>query len=171
MIDVVDRVPSQPGRYKMTLPDGSTQYVTLERADEPTVAGTPINKALFESIKEDLNKLNSNFAWKLLNSVNNGSVDISSVFGSANEYNVIIGIAPTGSANYKYVSNVILAEHLNQTLTYLNGWYYDDKYKATVATCINPTNKTIGIDSSWTTMYDNSTSKVSYNYLVAVYYR
>lgn len=60
MNEVVDRVPSQPGRYKMTMPDGSTQYVTLERADEPTVVGTPLNKALFDSIQDDLDELNSN---------------------------------------------------------------------------------------------------------------
>lgn len=59
MNEVVDRVPSQPGRYKMTMPDGSTQYVTLERADEPTVVGTPLNKALFDSIQDDLDELNS----------------------------------------------------------------------------------------------------------------
>lgn len=54
MIKVVDRVPTQAGRYKMTLPDGSTQYVTMERADVPSVAGTPLNKALFDSIQTDL---------------------------------------------------------------------------------------------------------------------
>jgi hypothetical protein len=43
----------------MTLPDGSTQYVTLERADEPTVVGTALNKALFDSIQADFDSLNS----------------------------------------------------------------------------------------------------------------
>lgn len=40
-----DRIPTYPGRVKMTLPDGSVQYVTLERADQPTQVGTPLNKA------------------------------------------------------------------------------------------------------------------------------
>lgn len=39
-----DRIPTYPGRVKMTLPDGSVQYVTLERADEPVQEGTPLNK-------------------------------------------------------------------------------------------------------------------------------
>ena len=74
MNEVVDRVPSQPGRYKMTMPDGSTQYVTLERADEPTVVGTPLNKALFDSIRDDLDELNS----KTITALN--SVGITSAF-------------------------------------------------------------------------------------------
>ena len=54
MINVVDRVSTYPGRVKLTRADGSVEYVTWERADEPTVPGTPINKALFESIKADI---------------------------------------------------------------------------------------------------------------------
>lgn len=47
---MIDRVPTLPGRTKMTKADGSTEYVTIERADEPTQAGTPLNKAtLFDS--------------------------------------------------------------------------------------------------------------------------
>ncbi len=40
-----DRVPTQPNRVKITHTDGTTEYVTWERADEPTQEGTPINKA------------------------------------------------------------------------------------------------------------------------------
>lgn len=54
MIQVVDRVPTYPNRIKITREDGSTELVTWERADEPTVEGTPINKALFDSIAADL---------------------------------------------------------------------------------------------------------------------
>lgn len=50
---MIDRVPTLPGRTKMTKADGSTEYVTIERADEPTQAGTPLNKAtLFDSNAE-----------------------------------------------------------------------------------------------------------------------
>ena len=55
MIDVKDRVSTYPGRVKLTRTNGTSEYVTLERADSPTQAGTPINKALFDSIKDDLN--------------------------------------------------------------------------------------------------------------------
>lgn len=54
MIDVKDRVSTYPGRVKLTKTNGSTEYVTLERADAPTQEGTPINKALFDSIKTDI---------------------------------------------------------------------------------------------------------------------
>ena len=54
MITVNDRVSTYPGRMKLTRADGSVEYVTLERADAPTQEGTPLNKALFDSIKADL---------------------------------------------------------------------------------------------------------------------
>lgn len=54
MINVVDRVPTYPNRIKVTKADGTSEYVTWERADEPTVEGTPLNKALFDSILEDI---------------------------------------------------------------------------------------------------------------------
>lgn len=53
MIQVVDRVPTYPNRVKITKSNGTSEYVTLERADEPTIEGTPINKALFDSIAAD----------------------------------------------------------------------------------------------------------------------
>jgi hypothetical protein len=54
MIEVKDRVSTYPGRVKLTKANGSSEYVTLERADAPTQEGTPINKVLFDSIKDDL---------------------------------------------------------------------------------------------------------------------
>nr|DAW07865.1 MAG TPA: hypothetical protein [Caudoviricetes sp.] len=45
-----DRVPQNPGRMKITHADGTSEYVTLERADNPTQIGTPLNKnTLFDS--------------------------------------------------------------------------------------------------------------------------
>ena len=38
-----DRQPKYPNRYKITNANGESQFVTLERADEPTVEGTPLN--------------------------------------------------------------------------------------------------------------------------------
>lgn len=42
---MTDRVPTKPGRVKLTKEDGTVEYAVLERADEPTQEGTPINKA------------------------------------------------------------------------------------------------------------------------------
>ena len=41
----LDRVPTQPGRVKVTHSGGTEEYVTVERADAPTEAGTAINRA------------------------------------------------------------------------------------------------------------------------------
>ena len=54
MIQVVDRVPTYPNRIKLIKSNGTSEYVTWERADEPVVEGTPINKALFDSIAQDV---------------------------------------------------------------------------------------------------------------------
>lgn len=54
MIVVKDRVSTYPGRMKLTRANGTVEYVTLERADAPTQEGTPINKALFDSIEADI---------------------------------------------------------------------------------------------------------------------
>ena len=50
MIEVIDRIPLYPGRVKLIPVAGQANTYDLVRADEPLVAGTPINRALFESI-------------------------------------------------------------------------------------------------------------------------
>ncbi len=44
MINFVDREPTQPGRRKITHEDGTSEYVTISMADNPDVAGTPLNR-------------------------------------------------------------------------------------------------------------------------------
>ena len=44
-----DRVPTYPNRYKVTKTNGTSEFVTLERADEPTVVGTALNANTFNS--------------------------------------------------------------------------------------------------------------------------
>lgn len=49
-----DRQPTKPNRIKITFDDGTIKYGYMERADEPTVEGTPLNKAnLFNSNNSD----------------------------------------------------------------------------------------------------------------------
>lgn len=49
-----NRVPTKPGRIKLTDDSGNVTYYYMERADEPTVEGTPLNKAtLFDSVNEN----------------------------------------------------------------------------------------------------------------------
>lgn len=46
----LDRVPTYPGRVKMTPVTGQANTYDMVRADSPTVEGTPIDKAAFDSI-------------------------------------------------------------------------------------------------------------------------
>ena len=45
---VVDRIPTYPGRVKLTPVSGQTDVYDLTRADQPIEEGTPINKVLFD---------------------------------------------------------------------------------------------------------------------------
>lgn len=49
-VNFKDRVPLHPGRFKLTPVIGETNTYDLERADEPTEPGTPLDKATFNSI-------------------------------------------------------------------------------------------------------------------------
>lgn len=52
---MLDRQPTKPNRIKLTDDNGNIKYYTMERADEPTTEGTPLNKAtLFSSTNEEL---------------------------------------------------------------------------------------------------------------------
>lgn len=47
---MIDRQPTKPGRIKLTDDSGNAKYYYMERADEPTIEGTPLSKAtLFDS--------------------------------------------------------------------------------------------------------------------------
>lgn len=48
--DFFDRVPTHPGRYKLTPVEGQPDLFDFERADAPKIEGTPMNKAAFDSI-------------------------------------------------------------------------------------------------------------------------
>ena len=41
---MIDRIPTKPGRIKLTDEQGNVTYYTMERADEPLEMGTPLNK-------------------------------------------------------------------------------------------------------------------------------
>lgn len=47
-VEVKDRIPTYPGRVKLTPVSGQTDTYTLERADMPIDPGTPMNKLLFD---------------------------------------------------------------------------------------------------------------------------
>lgn len=49
-VEFKDRVPSQPGKIRLIPVEGQRDIFIMERADEPIVEGTPLNKATFNSI-------------------------------------------------------------------------------------------------------------------------
>ena len=51
MKDFLDRQPTKAGRRKITYEDGTSEYVTVEMADEPTVEGTPLNREAFMALQ------------------------------------------------------------------------------------------------------------------------
>ena len=52
-INWVDRVATHPGRVQLTPVQGQTNIYDMERADEPTVAGTPINAANLNAMQKN----------------------------------------------------------------------------------------------------------------------
>lgn len=53
--DFKDRVPSKPGRVKITPENGgASYYAVIERADEPAVAGSPLSAANLNAAQETL---------------------------------------------------------------------------------------------------------------------
>lgn len=49
-----DRVPTYPNRYKVTKGDGTSEHITLERADEPIVVGTALNANTFNTLISEI---------------------------------------------------------------------------------------------------------------------
>ena len=61
MIDVKDRVPTYPGRVILTPVAGKANTFDMVRADEPIEPGTPINKALFDSMISEIEAMRTQF--------------------------------------------------------------------------------------------------------------
>jgi len=84
MIEVVDRIPTYPGRVKLVPVAGQENTYDMVRADAPVEAGTPINKALFDSITaviEATAHAVDNKLFELARRVTVGSLAVGSAFG------------------------------------------------------------------------------------------
>ena len=53
-MEFIDRVSAYPNRYLLTDENGNAYYVVLERADEPTKVGTPLNAETFNNMMASL---------------------------------------------------------------------------------------------------------------------
>jgi hypothetical protein len=84
MIEVIDRIPTHPGRVKLTPVEGQENTFDMVRADEPIEVGTPINKALFDSYAEMISAVAQNVdnrVFELSQRVKVGSLTDGSLFG------------------------------------------------------------------------------------------
>ena len=130
-VDFKDRLPKYPGRVKMTPVPGQMDTFTMERMDEPTEKGTPLDKATFESFlksrltgryyqptvkKETINSRNNvtanpipNSGWirQSLTSATNGEYTITASGSFATDY--ALERATDGNQNTEWQSN----EYLN----------------------------------------------------------
>lgn len=83
-MEFFDRVPTYPGRVKLTPVPGQANTYDMVRADEPRVEGTPVNKALFDSFGQDIEALTQRVDDKLFEAsqrVRAGDLIDGSIFG------------------------------------------------------------------------------------------
>lgn len=110
MIEVVDRIPTYPGRVKLIPVPGQENTYDMVRADEPIVEGTPINKALFDNITaviEATVHAVDNKLFELSKRVTVGSLAVGSVFGLY-ENGVLMPYIKISAAYKKYTSAFVL---------------------------------------------------------------
>ena len=83
MIDVIDRVPTYPGRVRLIPVAGQANTYDMVRADDPLVEGTPLNKALFDGIDAEiaaLQRLVADTMFEMSQRVPIGTLSAGSVF-------------------------------------------------------------------------------------------
>lgn len=66
-----DRISAYPNRYTMTDENGNASHVILERADEPTIPGTPLNAETFNEMQESIERNVSDMVDDHLNDTDN----------------------------------------------------------------------------------------------------
>ena len=75
MYNFTDRQPTLPNRRKITPEGGTPYYATVEMADEPTVAGTPVTRAGLMAIQGMENSTTVfNSDGSITETFNNGTV-------------------------------------------------------------------------------------------------
>lgn len=87
MVNFIDRESMRPGRYRVTTEAGESYYVNLERADEPTVVGTPLNAEVFNKLQNDLKNDATTAVSTLQSNIKNGSVVAAKATNATNATN------------------------------------------------------------------------------------
>lgn len=115
-IEFVDRVPTRPGRVKITPENGgSAYYATVERADAPTQEGTPLSAA-------NLNAAQDPYLWRTETRASSYKMVYLSPTGSdTNDGRLATPMLTIKAAIRKYAKS---AKYLNIELT--DGTYTED---------------------------------------------
>lgn len=82
-MEFFDRVPKYPGRVRLNPVPGQANTYDMTRADEPIVAGTPLDKKLFDSFNQDVAALKQHVAdsmFEMSQRVSVGSLEPGGVF-------------------------------------------------------------------------------------------
>lgn len=124
-----DRVPTYPGRVILVPVPGQANTYDMVRADEPLVEGTPINKALFDSIMSKIEAVNLNVA----NIINDhaqksfiGLLAIGTEFGIF-ENGVLVPFIKVSGDYGGTGRNAVMRKHIYK-LDYLNNSSEGNKY-------------------------------------------
>ena len=170
MIEVIDRIPTYPGRVKLVPVDGQENTYDMVRADSPIVEGTPINKALFDSylntVTAALNVLD-NKIFELTQRVELGKLNDGTIFGLY-ENGVLV---PYIKLMYiSFDQNRALALRLDcvkmdtmQDETDANGYqnckidkWLENEFVSTLDAATQSVLKTVGVPSSSAAQYENN---------------
>lgn len=103
-----DRVSNYPGRWKLTPVTGTTDTYDFERADDPTVEGTKLNKATFlpdavaSAIEAATGGSNINLPADALNAIATALSSIGLTKNCKISYGSWSGTGYTGGRNYQF---------------------------------------------------------------------
>lgn len=115
MIDFIDRESMRPGRYKVTTDAGESYFIKLERADEPTVVGTPLNAETFRQIGADIENDISVAVTGLRNAIANGTLVAAKATNATNAAWATNATSATNAANATKATNDSLGRNIANT--------------------------------------------------------
>lgn len=182
-----DRVSAYPNRYRVTPESGEPYYITLERADEPTNVGTPLNAATMNQLVAlaDIQNLPNMYLWKkyigdpsMYTETEVTNYTLSSKLSFVSSYpSITYGDSYTYSDGAFILNNkasVIPPGNLSDLETELRGKYVLGKMRNgnIISICFIPENATIsqvkGSDGylSYNYLKVNAATKIDANYLM-----
>ena len=115
--DFKDRVPSKPGRVKITPENGgASYYAVIERADEPSTAGSPLSAANLNAAQETLIYRNDSSlsTWRSVYIATNGNDNNSGTESSPMK--TIKGAIRKYAKWHKYMDIFLLAGTYNEDI-------------------------------------------------------